>query len=548
MNKNTLVQEKIQQIKLLAFKKELEETRSYKHYLSIVTILKDEALYIKEWLDYHISIGVDHFYIYDDKSMDNIKEILLPYIDNKQVTYVFCRGNFENNFLYTNVLTEFAKDTRWLAFVDTDEFICLTEKNSENISLANFMKNYENYPALAISRLCFDSNNHTKVPEGSVLENYTRIQQDYKNSKENQSIKSIIDPLWIENIDMATHEHIYKLNQHAFKEDIDKIRINYYKGKLKKDWNNKFTGKAFTFTEPTTQDILIQKYLVKEDSSLINKKNKELEEEIKTFKQEIKEIQKNCKYYLSVVAILKNEAPYIKEWLDYYISIGIEHFYLYDNESIDNIKEILQPYIEKNYVTYSYWEGKIQQRPAYRDMMSKHAHESHWLAVIDLDEFICLTENISLADFMRNYEDYPALSINWLCFDSNNHITKPEGSVLENYTKCQDFTRIQNELIDYKSIVNPLWVQKIDLHSHIYKFNQYAVDENFNKTNVMGCVTEFVGDKIRINHYVSKSKEEYYAKVARGRADLEEKYTIKEESYNFPITTHDYTILQHIKK
>ena len=33
------------------------------------------------------------------------------------------------------------------------------------------------------------------------------------------------------------------------------------------------------------------------------------------------------------VSIMKNEAPYIKEWINYYLSIGVDHFYIYNNDS-----------------------------------------------------------------------------------------------------------------------------------------------------------------------------------------------------------------------
>ena len=48
-------------------------------------------------------------------------------------------------------------------------------------------------------------------------------------------------------------------------------------------------------------------------------------------------------YDLAIVAIMKNEAPYVKEWLDYYLAAGVNHFYIYDNESPDNMKDVLQP-------------------------------------------------------------------------------------------------------------------------------------------------------------------------------------------------------------
>ena len=66
-------------------------------------------------------------------------------------------------------------------------------------------------------------------------------------------------------------------------------------------------------------------------------------------------------YDLAIFAVMKNEAPYVKEWLDYHLAAGVEHFYIFDNESSDNLKEILQPYIDAGIVTYH----KIRQLENY---------------------------------------------------------------------------------------------------------------------------------------------------------------------------------------
>ncbi len=93
-------------------------------------------------------------------------------------------------------------------------------------------------------------------------------------------------------------------------------------------------------------------------------------------------------YDLAVVAIFKDEAPYLKEWLDYHLLAGVEHFYLYNNDSSDDCKKILAPYVEKNLVTLTDFPGKMMQYPAYEDAIEKFRFECRYMAFIDLDEFI----------------------------------------------------------------------------------------------------------------------------------------------------------------
>lgn len=67
---------------------------------------------------------------------------------------------------------------------------------------------------------------------------------------------------------------------------------------------------------------------------------------------------KKDKSYISIAAISKNEGPYIKEWIEYHKLVGVDRIYFYDNESQDNTKEVLKPYIEDGTVIYHYVQGK----------------------------------------------------------------------------------------------------------------------------------------------------------------------------------------------
>jgi len=54
-------------------------------------------------------------------------------------------------------------------------------------------------------------------------------------------------------------------------------------------------------------------------------------------------------YFLSVLAIFKNETMNLKVWIDHYLWQGVEKIYLIDNGSTDNPMPILQPYIDKGF-------------------------------------------------------------------------------------------------------------------------------------------------------------------------------------------------------
>ena len=91
-------------------------------------------------------------------------------------------------------------------------------------------------------------------------------------------------------------------------------------------------------------------------------------------------------YQLSIVTTVKNEAPYLREWLRYHISVGVQHFYLYDNDSQDNLDEVLKDF--SDYVTLTKIHGRVRQFDAYNDAINRFRYETKYMAVIDADEFI----------------------------------------------------------------------------------------------------------------------------------------------------------------
>ncbi len=258
--------------------------------------------------------------------------------------------------------------------------------------------------------------------------------------------------------------------------------------------------------------------------------------------------KKSPKVYLSIVCIAKDEGPYIKEWIEYHKLVGVERFYFYDNGSTDNTREILAPYIKDGTVIYNYIEGKCLQNLAYADAIVKYKNETRWLAIIDLDEFIVPIEKDNIPDFLKDYEKYPAVGINWVRFDSNGHQTKPlsgGGLVTVNYTRVMK--NYNDKLNCYiKSIINPKKVSGIfDPHYAIYKNEKYAVNEKFDI--LYGSVSKYhTSQKIQVNHYFTKSVEEYIKKTARGNADNDKKRIYVEDYVNFPEYTFDYAIQKYL--
>ena len=238
----------------------------------------------------------------------------------------------------------------------------------------------------------------------------------------------------------------------------------------------------------------------------------------------------DVKHYLSIVAIIKNEASYIAEWIEYHLLVGVEKFYIYDNESDDNLRDILEQYIINGIVKYKYYQGKSKQIIAYNDVLEIAKKETYWLAIIDCDEFIVPISTYTIPEFLKDFEKYVGVEINWVEYGSSGKKFKEDGLVIDRFKRHSMLESQVNRHV--KTICNPRAVARIDcVHTAIYFEGKYSVNANKEENNKFFLDRNAVFDKIRINHYFTKSYEEYLLKRNRGRADLVELRNIEDFFY-----------------
>lgn len=220
--------------------------------------------------------------------------------------------------------------------------------------------------------------------------------------------------------------------------------------------------------------------------------------------------------HLAVCAIAKNEGPYFVEWIEWHLSQGVEKFYIYDNESTDGTKDILQPYIDKGVVEYIDWPGYRMQLAAYDDCFKRHRLDTRWIAFIDIDEFIVPVKHNSIPDFLLDKTDAASVEINWLCYGSGGQKQKTPGGVMQRFKMHSLYTHPLNCWV--KSIVNPRKVCCMTGCHEAARISGNAIDSHGNIITRHFRNRPSLHDVIRINHYAVKSYEEFVEKQARGRA------------------------------
>ena len=266
-------------------------------------------------------------------------------------------------------------------------------------------------------------------------------------------------------------------------------------------------------------------------------------------------------YELAVVTIIKNEAPYVKEWLDYHLLAGADHFYIYDNDSTDNLKDILQPYIYAGTVTYIFYPGKVRQMEAYNDAAKRFRFFCRYMTWIDADEFVFPKSKTTIPEvvdeILTSNPDACAVAANILTFGSNKQDKADyTRGVLERFTRRAENNwsppaewnhDVKAGNAHISTIANPRRVKVFCTpHAPYYFTNCFAVNEKGKPCN---DVSNFpvLTKKISMHHYHTKSREEYQIKIQRGNADhLENGYDMARFKFNDRNEVFDDSILKYL--
>jgi len=243
------------------------------------------------------------------------------------------------------------------------------------------------------------------------------------------------------------------------------------------------------------------------------------------------------KYFLSVGAIFKNESHILVEWIEHYLSQGVEHFYLIDNGSTDNYMDKIIRYIKFDIVTLFKDDTPNEQIPHYNKYILPHINETEWLFMADLDEFAYAPNHNKLTDVLQdkkytNIKNLAEISCPWIMFGSNGHISQP-ASVVKNFVKrwnCNniDTIRLPKGHVGVKSFVKTNKLNKIHIHRHnisgisvCSNLEPFMFDSSCGDYYVSTEISEkkLASYDIVINHYIIQSAE-YYCTIKMTRGDV----------------------------
>ena len=210
---------------------------------------------------------------------------------------------------------------------------------------------------------------------------------------------------------------------------------------------------------------------------------------------------------LSVCSLFRREGPYLREWVEFHRMVGVDHFILYNDRSDDDWESALEPYRDMVEVIDFPLVGRVQM-DAYADCLSRV--KRGLLAVIDVDEFLWPVQHDTIQDAIASIplpSQWGALGVQWMTFGSSGQTVYSPEPVIERFTWRPADNSYFNQWM--KCIVNTEDPNIVPGHCDPHRF-----DTAWGTYNELGertsCPTSVhTADVLRINHYFTKSRQEW---------------------------------------
>ncbi len=227
--------------------------------------------------------------------------------------------------------------------------------------------------------------------------------------------------------------------------------------------------------------------------------------------------------FLVFATNFKAENPYLREWLEYHLLVGVDHFYLYDQDGSEEAQAILEPYERAGVVTrhpWTHFNGTKYDRPtrfyqknknhmAFAHCAKTYRHQFAWVMKIDVDEFLFpLQGEASLLPYLKSIDrtQIKGLQLPRYNFGDNGHQAKPNELVITAYTKREDVPSNHKDMANSRFLTDNRYCYS----AHWWRYQWWKFGRMMKSDQITG---------LRVNHYYTKSFEEYQARqnTSRGR-------------------------------
>ena len=124
--------------------------------------------------------------------------------------------------------------------------------------------------------------------------------------------------------------------------------------------------------------------------------------------------------------IVNNEADILEEWVLFHLTVGIEHFIIWDHQSSDVSRKVLEPYEKAglvHWMDFPYDTFNVaRQIKIYNKTIAQLQGKAKWIWFLDSDEFVVPATADTIPELIDPIESDPevgAIAVNWLFFGTS---------------------------------------------------------------------------------------------------------------------------------
>jgi hypothetical protein len=220
----------------------------------------------------------------------------------------------------------------------------------------------------------------------------------------------------------------------------------------------------------------------------------------------------NKQYKMCICTMLRNQARFLPEWVTYHSRIGVEKWFIYDNNSNDDIEDVIDSLVGLNFnITRRIWPWIKTQEAGFAHCAIQSRDLCKWVGFIDVDEFFHLRPGLSLHDIIGNYSTRNDVAeLRTICYSfgpSGLDQVPPEGNTIGYTCRMRASER-------HKSILKPEGINS----TLINMVHHFHLKDGFGHVNLDRNV-------MVINHYKYQVwdvfKEKFHMRVATYVTDWE---------------------------
>ncbi|WP_132254068.1 glycosyltransferase family 2 protein [Methylobacterium segetis] len=247
------------------------------------------------------------------------------------------------------------------------------------------------------------------------------------------------------------------------------------------------------------------------------------------------EAQRPCRILL--VATMRNEGPYILEWLAYHRAIGFTDIVVCTNDCVDGSPALLDRLQALGLVTHLAHAVAPDDKPQLAAYARAEAlpvlAEAAWIMVLDADEFLNVHVGEGrVTDLIEAVPGCTAVLVNWRVFGSSGHHAWSPDFVTERFTRAAPRGHGVNR--PYKTLFTRAGAYGCKLLPHQPRFPRPEALGTLRYVNGAGDVlpayfhdesrNEFLQSEpgavswrlAQVNHYNTRSWDDYVVKHRRG--------------------------------